>query len=147
MLAALNAMNRIYLIFIFGLFSQGVLSGGYHFEVLVESFDKNGENWDEYTLVLSPTSSEANWPEEKCESLTVVGEFDSLRWATYKRPMSKETHQRSISYLSESVGQRVLFGVMGSGLKENKPCIFFSKGLFIEPYGNKHVVLSVHGRI
>jgi|GEM_PF-1923361 len=140
-------MNRICLILIFGFFSQGALSGGYHFEVLVESFEKNTENWDEYTVVLSPTSAEANWPEEKCEFLTIEGEFDSLRWATYKRPMSKETHKRSTSYLSESIGQRVLFGVMGSGLKENKPCLFYSKGLLIEPYGNKPVVLSVYGRI
>lgn len=113
----------------------------------MESFEISDENWDEYTVVLSPTGVEAHWHEEKCESLTVVGEFDSLRWAAYKRPMSVEAHKRSISYLSESIGQRVLFGVMGNGLKENEPCQFVSKGLFIESYSNKHVVLSVHGRI
>jgi hypothetical protein len=128
-------------------FSSSVFAGGYHFEVLVEAFESNIENPNNFTAVLSPTAVKPYWPEEKCKKIIVVGEFDSERWKEYKRPMSPETHKESIQYISSSVGNNIYFGVMGHGLSETKKCHFQSKGLFLAPYAGKSAVYSVYGRI
>lgn len=138
---------KLLLPIIFLIASSTASAGGYHFEVVVKSITLVEGSWHRYTAILSPTSSEAQWPEEKCEILSVEGEFDSERWVRYKRPMSTQTHKASIDLLLSSIGKPVLFGIMGSGLKQISPCSYKSKGLFVEPYGGKGVVMSVHNRI
>ena len=44
---------------------------------------------------------------------------------------------------SES-GEIVRFGTIGAGLTKLEPCVFESRGLFIEPAAGQVVVFSVH---
>ena len=140
-------MLNIKMLFILITFSSSVFAGGYHFEVLVETFESSSENHNSFTAVLSPTAEKPYWPEEKCQKIVVTGVFDSERWKDYKRPMSLEAHRESIEYISSSIGKRIFFGVTGHGLSESEKCHFQSKGLFLEPYGGKSAVYSVYGRI
>ena len=140
-------MRKLITFALLSIVSKSVIAGGYHFEVIVDALEVNEGSWHQYLAVLRPTGKAAQWPEEQCKEITIEGEYDALRWATYKRPMSADTHKQSILHLSSSIGKSMLFGVMGSGLKEINSCHFVSKGLFIEPYGKSSVVMSVHDRI
>ncbi len=140
-------MLKYTILLIFVSFSSGVFAGGYHFEVIVESFESNIGNPNSFTAVLSPTAVKSYWPDENCKKIIVTGEFDSERWKDYKRPMSLETHKESIKYISSSVGKNIYFGVMGHGLSETKKCHFQSKGLFLAHYAGKSAVYSVYSLI
>ena len=84
-----------------------------------------------------------------CNIFIVKGYYDHDRWKKYKRPMSEETHRKSIELLKKACksDNTILFGVMGDGLKEINKCLYESRGLFNETHGGKPVVLSVNGRI
>lgn len=139
-------LKFILLCLVFG-FSANLFAGGYHFEVRVESFDKSSEDPNSFQVVLKPTAEKPRWPEEKCQKMVVSGVFDAKQWQTYKKPMSLATHQASIEYFSNAIGNTILFGVIGKGLAETQNCHFQSKGLFIEANDRYHVVYSVYGHI
>lgn len=122
--------------------SQPILAGGDYFPVKVISIESSST---EFSLVARPIVEEKAWMDKECREIAVVGNFDRLRWARYKSPMSKETHLNSIEALKEAMKNKtnINFGYMGNGLKELRNCNYKSKGLF----GGNQTVFSVHDRI
>ena len=114
--------------------------------MLVDSFEKDQNNENNYLVVLIPNKKGTIWSDEqRCRKITIKGEYDQLRWSKYGAFLSRENHNKLVTLLSDSVGKSITFGVMGNGLKKIKDCHFLSKGLFGNAENND--VMSVYDRI
>jgi hypothetical protein len=129
------------------LFSASATAGGDFGEIRITSFQIDPEKADVFEFHAVSERELFVWRE--CSRLTIKGDYDSLRWLRYKRPMSATTHETALEYLqkaSES-GAKIGFGTIGSGLKKLEPCVFESKGLFVATAAGQLVVFSVHSPI
>lgn len=126
------------------LIPTAVCAGGDYFPIIITKFESDGGEF-KFTAKVSP---ERKWMDKSCNEITVAGYYDSVKWARYKAPMSKDNHKGAIEYLrkASSNSAQVNFGYIGFGLKQNSKCKYQSKGLILE---NKKIVciLPVHDSI
>ncbi len=133
------------IIFAFSVF--GVSAGGSYFAAQVKSFEFQKDQEGQFVVELALITHFSGLHVKQCDTLTVHGNFDSLKWKSYKRPMSPQAHKEALKYLARSVDQSILFGTLGNGLKRSANCHYQSKGLFIEGVDEAAVVFSVYDSI
>ena len=80
------------------LVSASVYSGGDYFPIHITQFSSDK---DEFRFT-ARISKEREWMERECKDISVVGEYDTLKWALKKAPMNRENHMEAIEYLSRS---------------------------------------------
>ncbi|AWF82279.1 hypothetical protein BTJ40_16395 [Microbulbifer sp. A4B17] len=131
-------------VFIALFLAASVYAGGDNFPVHITYYEGDGYKF-KFT---ASVSEERKWMDMECEKIYVSGEYDKLKWAKYKRPMSEENHMLALSYLEKaSISKKKIYlGYLGSGLHRVAKCTYISKGLIFENYGKPHV-MSVHGSI
>lgn len=129
---------------IFALFIGQAFAGGDYFPIKLTDFVSDG---DTFEFKATPVV-ERGWMEKECMEVNVKGSYDTLRWLTYKSPMSIENHMIAIGLLEASyrAKQIVYFGYIGGGLHRVSRCSYKSKGLMYSQ-NLEELVMSIHDPI
>ncbi len=119
-------------------------AGGSYYPITITSFTHNKYEFH----FTAKASEERKWMDQECKEIEVSGEYDTLKWIGYKRPMNKDNHMQAIKYLANSAknNKEILFGYIGSGLHKEKSCTYKSRGLIYSDY-DKVFVMSLYGSI